>query len=172
MTHVSPRKARASQPVLDRHLREQEAAPGAPFDDEAVRPDGDLVRPVDPLERAEDGNLDVNLLNLVRSHGGEPWIGAAGCHGDAGHDAGERLVRLDAPDAAAQPAVPPQGDEGPAGTGKRAGGVGIAVPQTVDMRGDRRPGDREQEAAAVLVDHAAVSPLPLTARNVPNAAAM
>src|SRR6185369_6832250 len=59
-------------PLL-RNLRQQQPSMPAALDDQAMTADDDVLRSHDRLERAEQRDLDVDRLELVRRERRKPW---------------------------------------------------------------------------------------------------
>ena len=106
--------------VLDRDHREQDAPVPALFHHESVHPDPEERRIRKRDARAERRDVEVEVVGLVRLERREARVVEGRGHRHVGHGAGERALRVEPPDAAAQlpPAV--QGDEGAPALGEAA----------------------------------------------------
>ncbi len=101
---------------FDRDLRQQQPAAAALLDDETVTADddGSGVARIDLLERPENRNLDVEIVKLRGAKGIETWIFTGRADRNARDLVGQWEAALQRADAAAQPALALQRDEGAA----------------------------------------------------------
>ena len=131
-------------PPLDGDLGQQQSPHPPLRDHQPVPADLDLLGP-DGNQGGEDGDLDAQGRKFVRGDGGKARI-----LGGRGHRAlldhlEERRHRFGVPDAAAQPPVPREGDEGGSGGGQFPPRpfLGRDLPRA-EVPVQRPPGDPEQ----------------------------
>ena len=123
------------------------------LDDKPVPPDLDLGRVRERLGRAEHGDLQNDLGQVLQRQRREPRVACRGVAGASGHHLDQGSVIVDRPETAAEPVVVSDGDESAGPSGQPANRRRRRNRMPLESGGNRLTREVQQRLSFVRVQH-------------------